>query len=111
MSLDADARYTEKNPRVLVAHARRAFLEHSPIRLAAATGPPIYRTCHYGPLLDVFAIDLRTYRGPNTANAQASPGAETVHAGAQQLAWLKRSLRSSRAAWKVIASDMPIGLT
>jgi alkaline phosphatase D len=58
----------------------------------------------------VFAIDLRTYRGPNTPNRQPAPGAETIHAGAQQLAWLKRGLRTSRAAWKVIASDLPIGL-
>jgi alkaline phosphatase D len=110
MSLDADERYKEKNPRVLIANARRAFLEHSPIRLSPAAVPPIYRSCSYGPLLDVFAIDLRTYRGPNTANRQASPNAETAHAGAQQLTWLKRALRSSRAAWKVIASDLPIGL-
>ena len=33
-----------------------------------------------------------------------------MHAGAQQLAWLKSALRSSTAAWKVIASDLPIGL-
>ncbi len=97
ISLEADERYTEKNSRVLAANARRAFLEHSPIRLSTAAVPPIYRSCSYGPLLDVFAIDLRTYRGPNTANRQASPDAETVHAGAQQLAWLKRALRSSRA--------------
>ena len=110
MSLDADERYTEKNSRVLIANARRAFLEHSPIRLSTAAVPPIYRSCSYGPLLDVFAIDLRTYRGPNTSNQQPTPGNETVHAGAEQLAWLKRGLRSSRATWKVIASDLPIGM-
>jgi alkaline phosphatase D len=110
MSLDGDDRYTQKNSRVLAANARRAFLEHSPIRLSPGAAPPIYRSCSYGPLLDVFAIDLRTYRGPNTANRQAAPGIETVHAGAQQLAWLRRALRSSTAAWKVIASDLPIGL-
>ncbi len=110
MSLEADKRYTEKDWRVL-ANARRAFLEHSPIRLSSGAVPPIYRSCSYGPLLEVFAIDLRTYRGPNTANLQAAPGAETVHAGAQQLAWLKRALsivsrhvesdreRSARSAW------------
>ena len=110
MSLDADARYTEKNPNVLIANARRAFLEHAPIRLSQHATPPIYRSCSYGPLLDVFAIDLRTYRGPNTANRQTLPGADAVHAGAAQLAWLKRALRASNATWKVIASDLPIGL-
>lgn len=110
MSLDADDRYTEKNSRVLAANARRAFLEHSPLRLSSGTVPPIYRSCSYGPLLEVFAIDLRTYRGPNTANRQMAPGADTVHAGAQQVAWLKGALRSSNATWKVIASDLPVGL-
>jgi alkaline phosphatase D len=110
MSLEDDQRYTEKRPAVLIANARRAFLEHSPIRLTGSALPPIYRSCPYGPLLEVFAIDLRTYRGPNTANRQATPGPESVHAGARQLAWLKRALRSSTATWKVIASDLPIGL-
>ncbi|MDX1731481.1 MAG: alkaline phosphatase D family protein, partial [Aurantimonas coralicida] len=30
--------------------------------------------------------------------------------GAEQIAWLKRELAQSDATWKVIASDMPIGL-
>jgi alkaline phosphatase D len=30
--------------------------------------------------------------------------------GAEQVAWLKRALADSTATWKVIASDMPIGL-
>jgi alkaline phosphatase D len=110
MSLDADDRYTQKDARVLAANARQAFLEYSPMRLTPGAVPPIYRACSYGPLLEVFAIDLRTYRGPNTTNQQAAPSAETVHAGAQQLAWLKSALRSSTSTWKVIASDLPIGL-
>jgi alkaline phosphatase D len=110
MSLEEDDRYKEKNIGVLAGHARRAFLEHSPIRLSSAPTPPIYRSCSYGPLLEVFAIDLRSYRGPNTTNRQTLASAATAHGGPQQLAWLKRALRSSTAVWKVIASDLPIGL-
>ena len=77
MSLDNDERYRQKDSRVLAANARQAFLEYSPIRLAPGAVPPIYRSCSYGPLLEVFAIDLRTYRGPNTSNRQLSPGADT----------------------------------
>ena len=111
MSLDADDRYTQKNSRVLAANARRAFLEYSPIRLSPGDVPPIYRSCSYGPLLEVFAIDLRTYRGPNTAEpADARQAPKRCTPAPQQLAWLKRALRSSTAAWKVIASDLPIGL-
>ncbi|MFL6946618.1 MAG: alkaline phosphatase D family protein, partial [Xanthobacteraceae bacterium] len=36
------------------------------------------------------------------------PGAYFL--GIQQVAWLKRALANSRATWKVIAADMPIGL-
>jgi len=110
MSLANDDRYTEKNTRVLVKNARQAFLEHSPIRLSSGPLPPIYRASSYGPLVDVFALDLRTYRAPNSGNRQHVAGPETVHAGAQQLVWLKRALQSSSATWKVIASDLPIGL-
>jgi alkaline phosphatase D len=110
MSLAGDDRYREKDARVLAANGRRAFLEYSPIRLGAGPMPPIFRACRYGPRLDVFAIDLRSYRGRNSANRQPVAGVDTVHAGARQLAWLKQALRSSEATWKVIASDLPIGL-
>ena len=110
MSLEADDRYREKDARVLAANGRRAFLDYSPIRVGAGPVPPIYRACRYGPLLDVFAIDLRTYRAPNSPNRQDAASVDTVHAGPPQLAWLKRALRASDATWKVIASDLPIGL-
>ncbi len=110
MSLEADDRYKEKDSRVLAAHARRAFLEYSPIRRSPGQPAPIYRACSYGPLVDLFALDLRTYRSPNSPNRQPAPGSDTIHAGAQQMVWLKRALQSSPAVWKVIASDLPIGL-
>lgn len=110
MSLDADERYREKNPRALISRARQAFLEFSPIRYPGIAQPPIYRSCSYGPSLDVFAIDLRTYRGANSSNRQATAGAASRHAGARQLTWLKSALQASTATWKVIASDLPIGL-
>jgi alkaline phosphatase D len=94
----------------LSSRARRAFLEYSPTRAALRTGAPIYRSCSYGPQLEVFALDLRSYRGPNSDNRQPAPSGATALAGQRQLAWLKRALRSSTSTWKVIASDLPIGL-
>ena len=41
----------------------------------------------------------------------AEQSADTEYLGRPQLEWLKRGLAQSRAAWKVIASDMPIGVT
>lgn len=109
MSLENDARYTTKNVPLLIANARQAFLEHVPIRLAR--GPRlIYRSYAYGPLLEVFALDLRSYRGPNSSNRQPSASPATALAGARQIEWLQRVLQTSKATWKVIASDLPIGL-
>lgn len=109
--LSADARYTEKNVPLLIARANHAFLEYAPMRYAGVEeSERIYRHVPYGPLLDVFVLDMRSYRGPNSYNRQTEPGPDTAFLGAQQIAWLKRKLRESKAVWKVIAADMPLGL-
>ena len=109
--LSADARYTEKNVPLLIARGARAFLEYAPLRpFDARESQRVYRRFSYGPLLEVFVIDMRSYRGPNTANLQAEPGPDTEFLGAEQLAWLKRGLARSRATWKIVCADMPIGL-
>jgi alkaline phosphatase D len=109
--LSDDERYTEKNVPLLVARGGRAFREYAPMRpFDVRESQRVYRRFGYGPLLDVFVIDMRSYRGPNTANLQASPNAETAFLGREQLEWLKSGLARSRAVWKVIASDMPLGI-
>ena len=109
--LSDDKRYTEKNVPLLVARGGRAFREYAPMRpFDVRESQRVYRRFGYGPLLDVFVIDMRSYRGPNTANLQASPNAETAFLGREQLEWLKSGLARSRAVWKVIASDMPLGI-
>jgi alkaline phosphatase D len=111
-TIQNDDRYTIKSLATLSARARQAFLEHTPIRIVkgAGTVPEIFRRVAYGPMLDVFTLDLRTYRGPNSPNRQTSSSAESAMAGRKQIVWLEQSLLKSRATWKVIASDMPIGL-
>jgi alkaline phosphatase D len=108
--LSADNRYTEKRVPVLIARATRAFLEYAPMRPSAEETERVYRHIPYGPLLDVFVIDMRSYRGPNSFNRQSTPGDDTAFLGRAQIQWLKQGLLRSRALWKVIASDMPIGL-
>jgi alkaline phosphatase D len=105
-----DARYTEQRVSVLAARARQAFLEHQPIRPSVEEPGRIYRSVPYGPSLEVFALDLRSYRGPNSPNRQPQPGSDTALLGAAQVRWLEHALRTSRATWKVIACDMPLGL-
>ena len=108
--LTADDRYSEKNIHVLAARAGRAFHEMTPIRFQPKEPGRVYRTINYGPHLDIFFLDLRSYRAANDDLQQETPGDATRLMGAQQIAWLKRELANSRATWKVIASDMPLGL-
>jgi alkaline phosphatase D len=105
-----DARYKEKSVPLLVARATKAFLDYAPMRFSASETERIYRRIPFGPLLDVFVLDMRSYRGPNTNNRQEQESAETAYLGAAQIEWLMRDLRASRATWKAIAADMPVGL-
>ncbi|MFE7127131.1 alkaline phosphatase D family protein [Streptomyces sp. NPDC057617] len=105
-----DVRYTEKNVDVLAARSTQAFHEYFPISGGGARGTDrrVHRVISHGPLLDVFVLDMRTYRNANSPGRQADD--TTGILGAEQLQWLKRELSRSRAVWKVIAADMPIGL-
>ncbi|HXG69846.1 MAG TPA: alkaline phosphatase D family protein, partial [Gemmatimonadaceae bacterium] len=71
-SLEADHRYTVKSAALLAARARRAFLEYNPLSVHADDPDRIHRTIPYGPLVEIFALDLRSYRGPNSGNRQVS---------------------------------------
>ena len=95
-----DDRYTlERDASKLSALARRAMLEWTPT-------PPgqVHRVIHYGPLLDVIVLDCRSFRTPNDT------GAGAAMLGAAQVAWLIEALASSRARWKIVACDQPIGV-
>lgn len=102
-----DKRYTEKSVGLLAARGTRAFLEYNPIRFDADNPQRIYRRFGYGPHLDLFRIDMRSYRGANDENRQTT---RTDYLGPTQVDWLKAALKASTATWKVIAADMPIGL-
>jgi alkaline phosphatase D len=103
-----DTGYTEDGRSRLVERARRAFFEFMPIRSVPEQAGRVYRRIGYGPLLDVFLIDMRSYRD-STWNKR-DDRSDTFILGAAQLAWLKRELAASDATWKVIAADLPIGL-
>lgn len=107
----SDPRFTEKSASLLSARARRAFFEYTPTRIQPDDSERIYRTSRWGSLAEVFLLDQRSYRGPNSANRQERLGAESAFLGPRQLTWLKRRLVASPATWKIIASDMPLGLS
>jgi alkaline phosphatase D len=94
------ARYDEA---AAAARAGRAFREWLPL-----TPGRLYRRLAYGPLLDVIKLDMRTCKDPNDANIYADPGRGLL--GAEQRAWLIDQLIRSRAIWKVVPIDLPLGL-
>jgi alkaline phosphatase D len=100
--------YAEDGTSRLVVRGRRAFFEFMPIRANPEQEGRVYRKIGYGPHLDVFMIDMRSYRD-STWNKREDRS-DTCILGPVQLAWLKRELAASNATWKVIAADLPIGL-
>ena len=102
--------YTEKSTLILQARANRAMREYLPMIEEPTEPGRVYRKISYGPLLDVFMLDMRSYRGPNAENLQETYGPDAYFLGPRQTAWLKRELINSRATWKVIANDMPLAL-
>jgi alkaline phosphatase D len=108
--LSGDKRYTEKRVSVLASRASRAFHDYMPIRQDPFERDRVYNSCRWGPSLEVFRLDMRSYRAANGDNLQPQQGPETRFLGREQIRWLKQALLASDATWKVIAADMPIGV-
>ncbi|MGO2003216.1 alkaline phosphatase D family protein [Arthrobacter rhombi] len=109
-----DPRYAVRQVDTLAARSRRAWQEYMPIADRRALRPGtgfeptrIYRHIERGPHLDLFALDMRSHRSPNTSGLESQA---TSILGEEQLQWLIRSLRRSPATWKVIGNDLPLGL-
>jgi len=109
-----DVRYTERRVDVLAARARQAWQENMPLGAPRArhrdTGfapARIYRKVPRGRHLDVFCLDMRTFKDPNTAGTEPRL---THILGQEQVDWLVREVTRSRATWKVISADLPLGV-
>lgn len=110
LMLERDDRYTVKSASLLAARARQAMFEYVPLRRQVAAPERIYRNFAYGDLAEVFMLDLRSYRGANSPNTQGRLSAESALMGEEQTQWLLQALKRSQATWKIIATDMPLGL-
>ena len=97
--------YVDKSILTLAARGCRAFHEFMPMRETLAEAGRIYRKVAYGPLLDIFLLDMRSYR-----TAYGEDDAAAAILGPAQMSWLKRELMSSQATWKIIAADLPLGV-
>lgn len=110
-----DERYTVLDVDTLAQRGRRAWQEYQPIGDARALKPGtsgfedarIYRKIERGSQLDVFCLDMRTFKGENTAGKEAH---ETDILGEEQTQWLIDGLRDSTATWKCLSADLPLGL-
>ena len=67
-----DDRYTVKNVALLAARAKRAMFEFTTLAGSPVESDRVYRRIRRGPNLDLFMIDMRSYRGPNAENRETS---------------------------------------
>ncbi|HWM88681.1 MAG TPA: alkaline phosphatase D family protein [Kofleriaceae bacterium] len=108
---DGDPRYRPARSEAdLAAMARRALFEYVPFAPEVRAQRRIHRRIARGPLLDVLLLDARSYRASNGRGDEPAPGPATALLGDAQLSWLEAELAGSRALWKIIACDLPIGL-
>ncbi|WP_457972241.1 alkaline phosphatase D family protein [Arthrobacter sp. D1-17] len=111
-----DPRYTERRVDVLAARGRQAWQEYQPIAGPSrglsdgSTGfepARIYRKISRGPQLEIFCLDMRTFKDPNTDGRETSL---THILGEEQACWLINEVTRSKATWKVISADLPLGI-
>jgi alkaline phosphatase D len=92
----------------IVNEGRKAFFDYSPIDRNLDDINRIYRSFNWGPYLDLFILDGRSYRSPNSI--ADTPENNKTLLGSEQLEWLEQGLINSSAIWKVISSDIPISV-
>jgi alkaline phosphatase D len=84
---------------VTFAEGKRLFNEEQ-----FPSKPERYQTVHWGKELQLWILEGRDYRSPNTL----ADGPEKTILGAQQKAWLSKSLQESKATYKLICTPTPI---
>jgi alkaline phosphatase D len=92
----------------IVNEGREAFFNYSPIVRIQDDKNRIYRSFNWGPYLELFILDGRSYRSPNSMTDL--PENNKTMLGSEQLQWLEKGLMNSSATWKVISSDIPISV-
>ena len=86
----------------------RAFLDYNPIAEKALTPNRLYRSVRWGKHVEMIFLDNRQYRDANLIDDDSHVVKTML--GREQLNWLKRTIQSSDATWKVIVSSVPISI-
>jgi alkaline phosphatase D len=80
------------------------FREQAPVVNPATPQAPTYRTYRMGRDLQLWFPEGRDYRSPNSM----PDGPEKTIWGAEQKAWLQRTLKESDATFKILVSPTPL---
>lgn len=94
--------------RNLVEAGRRALFAYGVLGRDRTAPDRMYRSFRWGKDLLLLLLDTRSYRSRNDQRDSAGSGKTML--GAAQLAWLKRSLADSDAAWNVVASSVSVAV-
>jgi alkaline phosphatase D len=92
----------------LMPLGRQAFQDWTPLTSVSEDPTRLYRSIRYGAHLELIVLDTRQYRDANLA--VDDPANPKTMLGADQLAWLKTTLASSTATWKVVVSSVPMSI-
>lgn len=82
----------------------RVFREQVPVVDPSDPDGKTYRTFRVNRHLQIWLVEGRDYRSPN----KMPDGPEKTLWGAEQIAWLKRTLLESDATWKLLISPTPM---
>jgi len=86
----------------------KAYLEYNPIMPQSPDSNRLYHQVVKGRHLELFFLDNRQYRDPNSDPDAENDGKTML--GTEQLQWLIDGLSTSAATWKVIVSSVPISI-
>jgi alkaline phosphatase D len=92
---EVDSDFTMTHPRLPIG--RQAFMDYWPIRRSRQDPYRLYRSFKWGKGVEVFLLDCRQYRNPQTKTML----------GLEQKQWLLQQLAASSAMFKFIVSTVP----
>lgn len=96
------------------ANGYRAFFEQHPTYRYGTGKSRLYHRASFGKLMDVFVLDERQYRDRQPCGQATVPACADANdpnldfLGAQQQAFARNGLKSSKATWKVVANEVQI---
>ena len=105
---DHDFRYEDADPygpfEPSAQLGAEVFLEQAPVADPNTQNPRTYRTYRVNDLLQIWLLEGRDHRDPNTD----PPGPNQTLWGEEQKAWLKETLQASDATIKILISPTPM---